>query len=511
LAIRDFTVKIGQEEIGHILNRKENLDHHGQMWDYMSRYQGLGWDLGIITAHGGADLGLDLAQPKEVWWRQLADLGLDGVRLNLAIRTGRPSRLLVLEVNRGGGTISLDLLGDWRSNCVAELGNVREQHYYYLAPEDPAPSSYFMAREVLIYGEDGLVLAPPSLEADARDPWRWLTPPWENPPQEPKPAVWQFLREQTASTGAKAPDLPTWDEVYRLVAPHEPLLKILLMPPASLDNYYRDLLTTALSLGLRDIRVLLGLLWHAPYGDSRDNPDRMQYLLNLCAIHNLRPDGTLPVPGPLAPAGASAGGSWPAPEPPALAGPALESLDMTLGVGELTRQLLGNPDSEPSQPRFEKTVSGQFFQLLAALGEKVIAESCRNEAIQAGLGTQATEMERLAAEIEQCLASPPGGGGNPKAPPRPGSERGSMQFPWPGVISPPPQKGRKLQEVKAMVQDFFSKNPDLAEDRDRVQMVLFSLKNYVSINPDYAGLSFRDKLEKAGQMARGFLGQPGKG
>jgi hypothetical protein len=39
-------------------------------------------------------------------------------------------------------------------------------------------------------------------------------------------------------------------------------------------------------------------------------------------------------------------------------------------------------------------------------------------------------------------------------------------------------------------------------------MVLFTLRNYVSISPDYAGLSFRDKLTKAGQMARDFLGRP---
>jgi len=29
----------------------------------------------------------------------------------------------------------------------------------------------------------------------------------------------------------------------------------------------------------------------------------------------------------------------------------------------------------------------------------------------------------------------------------------------------------------------------------------------VSINPDFAGLSFLDKLEKAGQMSRSFLNQ----
>ena len=87
MAGKDFSVRIGQEEIGHILNLKENLDHYAQMWNYMSHYRTLGWDLAVITPQG-ADLGLDLEQPQQVWWQQLADLGLEGIQLNLAIRTG---------------------------------------------------------------------------------------------------------------------------------------------------------------------------------------------------------------------------------------------------------------------------------------------------------------------------------------------------------------------------------------------------------------------------------------
>ncbi len=514
MAPKDFTVRVGQDEIGHILNRKENLDHHGQMWDFMSRYQILGWDLAVITAHGGADLGLDLNQPREVWWKQLADLGLSGVQLNLAIRTGQPSHLLVLEVNKGGGNLSLDLLGDWRAQCVAELGNCREQHYYALPPESQAPPSFFLARDVLIYGEEGLILVPPSIEPEAREPWSWVTPPWENPPQAPKPAVWQFIREQMAPASAATQEMPAWDEIYRIIAPHETVLKALLMPATIMDNYYRDILMAAMAAGLRDRRVLLGLLWHAPHGDARNDAARWQRLQELVPGQNLGPAGSPAVPGPWAGGGASAAGSWPGwgpvPDPPAVLGPQVESLDLTLGVGELTRQLIGDHDPELSQPKFEKNVSGQFFQLLATLGERVISDSCRNEALLSGMGAQATEMERLAAEIEQCLASPSGGSGEPKAAPRPPGERSPMEFPWPAGIAPQRQKSRKLQEVKAMVQDFFSKNPDLSEDRSKVQMVLFSLKNYISINPDYAGLSFRDKLEKAGQMARSFLGQPDK-
>jgi len=501
LATKDFTIRVGQDEIGHILDRKENLDHHGQMWDYMSRYQALGWNLAIITAHGGADLELDLGQPRAVWWKQLADLGLNGVQLNLAIRTGQPSRLLVLEVNKGGGKLSLDLLGDWRAQCVAELGDCREQHYYALPPESQAPPSFFQARDVLIYGEEGLILAPPSIEPEDREPWNWLTPPWENPPQAPKPAVWQFIREQMAQANPMASTAPTWDEIYRAIVPHESVLKALLVPPTNMDNYYRDILTAAMAVGMRDQRILLGLLWHAPYGDARNDGTRWQRLQDLLDRENLGPRWSPPVPGPWA-------GWGPPPQSLALTGPLAESPDQYLGMGELTRQLLDEPDSELWPPRFEKTVSGQFFQLLAALGDRVITDSCRNEAILAGIGPQATEADRLAAEIEQCLAPPAEGSSEPKTASCPASERGPMEFPWCAAIAPQRQKSRKLQEVKAMVEDFLSKNSDLATDRNKVQMVLFSLKNYVSINPEYTGLSFRDKLEKAGQMARSFLKQP---
>ncbi|MCX5893178.1 MAG: bifunctional DNA primase/polymerase [Deltaproteobacteria bacterium] len=501
---KDFTIRIGEDEIGHILDRKENLDHHGQLWEFMSRYQALGWDLALITAQG-ADLGLDLQQPQEAWWKQLADLGLEGVQVNLAVRTGRNSRLLVLEVNKGGGTLSLDLLGDWRAQCVAELGNCREQHYYYLPPESRAPSSHFLAHEVLIYGEGGLVLAPPSIEPEGREPWRWLTSPWENPPQAPKPAVWQFLREQTSPASAPTPEMPGWEEIYRTIAPYDGLFKVLMAPPVDMEKYYRDIIRAARMVGLADPQPLQGLLWHAPHGDARTNSDRWRYLLNLLANENPKTAGNPGVPGPWAGTGASPGG--PGSEPPALAGP-MASLEQILGVGELTRQLLGETETESSQPKFEKSVSGQFFQLLAVLGDKVIGESCRNEALQSGLGTQATELERLVAEMEQCAAPAAAGAGDPKATTHAG-ERGAAIPPWMAAMAPQPrQKTGKLQEVKAKVQDFLSKNPDLAEDRNKVQMVLFCLKNYVSINPDYAGLSFREKLEKAGQMSRTFMSQP---
>lgn len=65
MVTKEFTIRLGQDEIGYILDRKENLDHHSQLWDHMSRYRDLGWALAVIGVQDGVNLKLDLSQPKE--------------------------------------------------------------------------------------------------------------------------------------------------------------------------------------------------------------------------------------------------------------------------------------------------------------------------------------------------------------------------------------------------------------------------------------------------------------
>jgi hypothetical protein len=84
-------------------------------------------------------------------------------------------------------------------------------------------------------------------------------------------------------------------------------------------------------------------------------------------------------------------------------------------------------------------------------------------------------------------------------------DRNLEELPWVAAMEPQRPMSVEHPEIQATVRNFLSKNPDLATDRTKVQMVLFSLKNYVSINPEYAGMSFQDKLELAGQMARSFM------
>jgi hypothetical protein len=242
-----------------------------------------------------------------------------------------------------------------------------------------------------------------------------------------------------------------------------------------MDDYYRDILLAAKAAGLRDRQVLLGLLWHAPSGDASSNPERWQSLQKLLADLD------------------SQTAAWgTTPEPATATGPALEAGRLTLSGGQ----------PGETSARIEKSLSGDFFQLLSVLVDRLVAESSRHDGIKSGFGGQPPELERLITEIERWLAFPAPRTGWPKIDSASAGGCNLGDLSWTEAMAP---RSWEMQEAKALVQDFLSNNPDLAAELGKIQMVLFSLKNYISINPDYAGLPFTDKLVKAGQMARDFL------
>jgi hypothetical protein len=490
VASKEFSVRIGEEEIGRILNLKENLNLKELLMTYAPRYQQLGWVLVGMKSPEGTPLELDLSRPMETWSQELAELDVQDLQINLGIRTGRASNLLVLEVNKGEGALSLDQWGDWRADCVAEMGGCREQHYYSLAADSQMPPSHFLAPQVLIYGEGGLVLVPPSLEPQARESWHWLQPPWESPPQQPKPAVWQFLSEYIPGAMV-TPEVLTWSEIYQAIAPHGCMLKALLVPPSSQEGYYQEILSTALALGFNDPAWLTALLWHAPHGHGRQNPDMRDYFQELVGKARSQRQESAPASKPPAmlPQPATA-------EPPA-ANPPPDVLEMFSGPG------IFDPASDregSTTPRFDKSVSGQFFQLLAGLGEKVIMESCRYESLLSGLKNKAGEIDSLVSQWEQFFP-----GSRPPGDPDQVPAEGSLEFGWETIINQGALKKQQLQEIQTAASAFLKQNPDLAADRHKVQMVIFCLRNYISINPEYAGLPFHEKLDRAGVMTRGFF------
>jgi len=502
---KDFPVRLGQEEIGRIFNLKENLDLKDLLATYAPHYQKMGWVMVGIESPGNTPSELDLSQPAELWTRQLSEMGADEGQIAVGIRTGKASNLLVLEVNKGEGALSLDQWGDWRSDCVAEMGGCREQHYYALPPEAQAPPSFFLAPQVLIYGEEGLLVVPPSLEPQAREPWRWLQPPWETPPPPPKPAVWKFLQEHIPAA-LMPPEVQSWEEIYRVIAPHSEMLKALLVPPSSQEAYYQGIVQTALALGFTDPALLFGLLWHAPHGEARQDPDKRDYLQAIADTARSRQAGGAVIPGLPARMPGGAGREKPAislaTDSPAMR-PAQDVLNM----------FSDSPASDPGRnereaapaPHFDQSVPGQFFQLLAGLGEKVIMESCRYEAMLTGVRHQAGEIDKLVSQWEQYFA-----GSAPNLSVQGEKPAGTtVEFTWDAMVGQNGDTRPHVQAIQAAAGDFLTHNPDLAGDRHKVQMVVFCLKNYISINPEDAALPFREKLDRAGMMAREFFRMQG--
>jgi hypothetical protein len=142
--------------------------------------------------------------------------------------------------------------------------------------------------------------------------------------------------------------------------------------------------------------------------------------------------------------------------------PAQDVLDMLSCSGPADP---GRNESEAaSGPQFDQSVSGQFFQLLAGLGEKVIMESCRYEAMLTGVRHQAGEIDNLVAQWEQYFA---GSSPLPDQGERPAGT--TVEFNWDAIVGQNSDKKPHIQAIQSAAGDFLNCNPDLAGDRHKVR------------------------------------------
>jgi hypothetical protein len=348
----------------------------------------------------------------------------------------------------------------------------------------------------MVYGEEGLAPLPPSLDVQSRECWRWLNPPWENPPAAAPPGLLAFLQQPRLTGGeAENGEIPSWEEIYRHITPHEALLKALLAPCRSPEDYYDNLLREALDSGFRDLGFLLGLLWRAPQGDVERNPDRRAQLRRL--VNKARP----------APADASEG--FPPP----------------------VHEQEGSENIVPlSRSRYEVILADlRMLRQKAAELEAVLLDW--NQNLTAGLhrapgsspGAAVNLENQTGASFEDCRRaenllgflhdqpvqgkpglSPSGSEGQPEI------DQDDFRFHYTEL----PLKAApdcSDETLKAMVSTCLQNNPDLAQDPVKLQMVQYCFKNYVNINPDLSDLSIMERLERASQMAREFLGTQAQG
>ncbi len=500
--------RVGEDELSRILNLREIQERRGQIAAFARRYLELGWNLVVLDTERGKELPVDFRQPPEQWSRQLSDLEARDLPLGLGVRTGSQSQLLVVEITAGQGDLFLDRLGDWRSDWVAQGGDNLERHFYVLPAGARLPgTSLFQDALITVHGEGGWVILPPFSEFSGKTPWRWLTPPWSSPPIYPPPELWQFLRKHAFGSVdgsvTSLPEIPSWAEIHGLISPHAAVMQALLAPVDSPEKYYEDLLEVALEAGLQDPPLLLGLLWHAPYGDARHNPERWEDLVDLVSSRYYRASVSgVPLGSLDAPPTFSA-------EPLVVERHRYEAVlaelrRLSARVAELEQQVLQWSQSPAPEPTAlaeppPPSEAGQFhadsLDFLAGWSdlERQVAELVDNFLPDAELPE-----DRQHAFLESLVTDQEGGLGD-----------------FSEVLKRKVQKSQQEEEIEEAIQECLAENPDLADDQRKIDMIYYCLKNYVNFHPDLMGLSLRERVAEACRMAREFLGesyraQPGR-
>lgn len=288
---KNSSIKIHPVEMESLLNLKALLDQNAAVASYAEKYQKLSWDLKVLKGQDGVDLEVNLEENPETWINRLWQAGLLGAKINVGLRTGHRSQVMVLEVLTGAGETVLDRYGPWRSECIAALGARRERHFYAWGPEPLVNAAPFWETpEIKWFGEGQVVPVPPSFGPEMQENWRWQCPPWEKPPQSPSRGLIDFLQHRLSGESQAWPEVNlSWQEIYCLAAPHEPLLKALSASYPTIEDYYQGILEAAVIVGIKAPEVLMSLLWHAPRVQTRQHPEIWDYLRQLVAAAQAQP------------------------------------------------------------------------------------------------------------------------------------------------------------------------------------------------------------------------------
>ena len=285
IRIDDVHVGVRPEELDSIMGLRNTFDYFETLGNYVSSYLELGWEVKLVIPQLDVALDVDFRQVREVWNQGLTDLAVKGIHTSLMVYTGSASNLMVVEVQGNIAEKALVLGRDWRASCIIQVGEEKEQHFYTLPQVLKLPDiTAVETLNIQIFGEGGKIALPPSIKPGIDESIRWLVPPWENPPGAPTPRLLEFLQ---GNLGEKiegwetGEDIPSWEEILAQIASQARLMQNLLTPAADFESYYRTILQEARAIGLVDRRMLLGLLWHAPLGTARHDPQKLPWLQDL--------------------------------------------------------------------------------------------------------------------------------------------------------------------------------------------------------------------------------------
>jgi hypothetical protein len=352
------SIRMSSQEADRIIQGRKKMDDISTLAQSAVQYKNfLGWFPVALDAHTGTDLGVDFDQTLQTCLHRLVGLALKQTTISLAIRFVPNSYLFGLMVNQAFGKAFLDSLGDWRSPCIARLGDIWEHHLLVLPQNwclSPGHLNDDKNAPLSIMGPGRVVLVPPSVDPASQETWRWLRPPCQAPPGYPAPGLLHLL-EECGFISRKSPtveaDLFTWDDIFPLICHSNELLQALVTPATTRDLYYRNILYEALRAGFQDPKMLKGLLWHAPHGEVRQDPEGRQkisqWVAEVLPLLKERPGSAAPPPPPENP--------W-----NELNSLATLAIELERQVDELERQQLSpavDPNGSSSPCHHEKMVS----------------------------------------------------------------------------------------------------------------------------------------------------------
>ena len=73
------------------------------------------------------------------------------------------------------------------------------------------------------------------------------------------------------------------------------------------------------------------------------------------------------------------------------------------------------------------------------------------------------------------------------------------------TLSPAKTQGQNT-EIKSALRDFLLAHPELTTDPRKMEVLQYCFKHYINFDPELRDLSIQEKLERANQMAKDFLG-----
>lgn len=414
----DLRFRLGAEELRFIRDLRGRLDRNAALAEAVKQYRRLGWNLVLWDPATGAEM--EVNRFEEEWPEHLLSLAFQRSQVVLGVKAGAGLLVAEMAAEQPPGAPDHELF----AGGLRAFSDQGRQRYFFrqpqcrcLLPRQWGPIRFYAAGE--------RVILPPSVDPATGEAWEWAEPPWVTAPASPGPALLHLLAAPGPPGADASPPagIPSWKRIFPVVVCHTGVLQALLAPAATAEDYYRLILRRALAAGITEAAILVGLLWHAPFGPLRRGEAdvrKMRALIADCLF--------------------------------SLVHPAQENHHCGPPAGQALSSALAHLSHKLRTPGTVSAPEGSADEIPAAQEKREAQVQAAPEAVGGG-------MRGLAPDLKARI--------------------------------------RRLAD------------PAFAADPQKMAMLEYYLKNYISLNPDWAHLDAEQQVLAAQKMAKEFFGLHG--